>query len=64
MKLKHFVEMLVHVVQTQCDVIFISEELADRIKDRAQVPVVAIKNFMNKKEVEEKTLVYLEENCK
>ena len=48
----------------QCDVIFISEELADRIKDRAQVPVVAIKNFMNKKEVEEKTLAYLEENCK
>lgn len=48
----------------QCDVIFISEELADRIKDRAQVPVVAIKNFMNKKEVEEKALAYLEENCK
>ena len=41
-----------------------SEELADRIKDRAQVPVVAIKNFMNKKEVEEKALAYLEENCK
>lgn len=38
---------------------FISEELADRIKDRAQVPVVALKNFMNKAEVEEKTLAYL-----
>ena len=43
----------------QCDVIFISEELADRIKDRAQVPVVALKNFMNKAEVEEKSLAYL-----
>lgn len=32
----------------------------DRIKDRAQVPVIALKNFMNKAEVEEKTLGYLE----
>ena len=44
----------------ECDVIFISKELADRIKDRAKVPVVVINNFMDKKEVEEKTLAYLD----
>ena len=44
----------------ECDVIFISKELADRIKDRAKVPVVVINNFMYKKEVEEKTLAYLD----
>jgi PTS system ascorbate-specific IIB component len=43
---------------TPCDVIFISEELADRIKDRAKVPIVVIKSFVNKKEVTEKTLEY------
>lgn len=43
----------------QCDVIFISKELAGRIKDRANVPVVVLNNFMDKKEVEEKTLAYL-----
>ncbi|MGM9959076.1 MAG: PTS sugar transporter subunit IIB [Erysipelotrichaceae bacterium] len=43
----------------QCDVIFISKELADRIKDRVNVPVVVLNNFMDKKEVEEKTLAYL-----
>lgn len=42
-----------------CDVIFISEELGDRIKDRAQVPVTTIENFLNRKEIEEKTLNYL-----
>ncbi len=44
----------------QCDVIFISTELADRIRDRAQVPIVEIDNFMNKAEVEEKLLGYIE----
>ena len=43
-----------------CDVIFISKELAERIKDRAKVPVVVLNNFMDKKEVEEKTLAYLD----
>lgn len=41
-----------------CDVIFISKELAPRIIDRAKVPVIVLKNFMNKKEVEEKVLEY------
>ncbi|MCL2827964.1 MAG: PTS sugar transporter subunit IIB [Oscillospiraceae bacterium] len=41
-----------------CDAIFISEELADRVQDRAKVPVVVINNFMNKQEVEEKTLAF------
>ena len=43
-----------------CDVIFISRELGERIKDRAKVPVIEIDNFMDKKEIEEKTLAYLE----
>jgi len=42
-----------------CDVIFTSKELAPRIIDRAKVPVVVLNNFMNKKEVEEKVLEYL-----
>lgn len=45
-------------LSTPCDVIFISEELSDRVKDRATVPVVVIKSFVNKKEVTEKTLAY------
>lgn len=40
--------------------IFISEELAERIKDRATVPVVVIKSFVNKNEVTEKTLAYFD----
>ena len=43
----------------QCDVIFTSKELGDRITERANVPVVILNNFMNKKEVEEKVLAYL-----
>ena len=44
----------------ECDVIFISKELGERIEGRAKVPVVEFDNFMNKAEVEEKTLAYLE----
>lgn len=43
----------------QCDAIFISSDLADRIAGRAKVPVVVINNFMNKAEVEEKTLAFM-----
>lgn len=43
-----------------CDVIFTSEELADRIKERVTVPVVVIKSFVNKKDVTEKTLAFFE----
>ncbi len=42
-----------------CDAIFISAELAERIAGRAKVPVVVIHNFMNKAEVEEKTLAFM-----
>ena len=41
-----------------CDAIFISKDLAERVRDRAKVPVVVIANFMNKKEVEEKTVEF------
>jgi len=37
-----------------CDAIFISEDLAERVKDRAKIPIVVIKNFMDKNEVREK----------
>lgn len=47
-------------LSTPCDAIFISEELAERIKDRAEIPVIVIKSFVNKKEVTEKTLAYFD----
>ena len=43
---------------TPCDVIFTSEELAARVAERSTVPVVTICNFVNKKEVTEKTLEF------
>lgn len=42
----------------QCDAIFISEELSERILGRAKVPVIVIRNFMNKEEVVTKTLAF------
>ena len=45
---------------TPCDAIFISEDLAERIQDRAKVPVVSVKNFMNTAELESKVLSYFE----
>ena len=48
-------------VANPCDVIFISRELAERIEDRATVPVVIIENFMDSSEVEEKVLAYMNE---
>ena len=45
--------------ELECDSIFISKELAERIKDRADVPVIVIEDFMNSKEVEDKTLDYM-----
>lgn len=43
----------------QCDAIFISKELAERIEGRTSVPVISIDNLMNKREVEGKVLDYL-----
>jgi len=43
-----------------CDAIFISSDLAERIAGRAKVPVIVINNFMNKTEVEEKTLAFMQ----
>lgn len=43
-----------------CDVIFISKELSEIIAERAKVPVIVIDNFMNKIEVETKTLAYFD----
>ena len=44
----------------QCDAIFISKDLGERIKDRAKVPVIIIDNFMNNQEVETKLLGYFQ----
>ena len=46
-------------ISNPCDVIFISRELAERIIDRANVPVIIIENFMDSGEVEEKVLAYM-----
>ena len=43
-----------------CDVIFTSPELAERMVDRAKVPVIVINNFMDDKEVTEKVLGFFE----
>lgn len=44
----------------QCDVIFTSAELAERIISRTKIPVVTISNFMNKAEISEKLLAFFE----
>ncbi|MFZ3070287.1 MAG: PTS sugar transporter subunit IIB [Anaerolineaceae bacterium] len=44
-----------------CDVIFISEELLSRIEGRSTVPLVPIRNFMDKKEVATKTMGFINE---
>lgn len=43
----------------QCDVIITSSELGERITSRSSVPVITISNFMNKAEITEKLLSYL-----
>ena len=46
-------------LSNQCDSIFISKELAERIVDRANVPVIVIEDFMNSQEVEDKVMGYI-----
>ena len=46
---------------TPCDAIFTSAELADRIKERASVPVIVINSFVDKKEITDKVLQYFQE---
>lgn len=48
---------------TPCDVIFTSNELGEGLKKSVKVPVVVIKNFINKKEIEEKGIDILKELC-
>jgi ascorbate PTS system EIIB component len=43
----------------QCDAIFTSTELAEQIMKRTAIPVITISNFMNKAEIQEKTLSFL-----
>ena len=44
-----------------CDVIFVSVDLADRVKQHAKVPVVAINRLMDKKEVEQRFLNFIKD---
>lgn len=44
-----------------CDVIFTSAELADRIKERAAVPVIVVNSFLDKDELTKKVLAYFKE---
>jgi len=39
-----------------CDAIFISKDLADRVQARAKMPIIVINNFMDKNEVREKAV--------
>lgn len=41
-----------------CDVIFTSPELGERMKERAKVPVIIVNNFMDDNEVTEKVLEF------
>ena len=45
---------------TECDVIFTSEELAEALKSRAKVPVIVIQSFVNKVEIQEKAMAFVE----
>ncbi|TCL71580.1 PTS system IIB component (L-Asc family) [Hydrogenispora ethanolica] len=49
---------------TPCDLIFTSKELEANIRSKAKVPVIAITNFINKQEIEEKGLTLLEQICR
>lgn len=45
-------------LSNECDAIFISKDLAERIVGRTDIPIIIIDNFTNKNEVEEKTLAF------
>lgn len=42
-----------------CDVIFCSVDLSDRVRQHAKMPVIAINRLMDKQEVEEKFLAFM-----
>lgn len=44
------------VGSVECDIVFTSEELEGSIKNSVNVPVIAIKNFIDKNEIESKGL--------
>jgi PTS system ascorbate-specific IIB component len=43
-----------------CDVIFTSKELAPKLAEKVKVPVIAISNFLDTKEIEEKGLAVVQ----
>lgn len=43
----------------ECDVIFTSLELAENLKQRAKVPVIVIHSFVDKVEIENKAMAFV-----
>lgn len=43
-----------------CDAIFCSPDIAENLEGKVKVPLVAIKNFVNKQEMVDKVNAYLE----
>lgn len=58
LKARTFCGDVATAASTPCDVIFCSDEIADRLVSRATVPVVRVKNFRDEAEVKEKVLEY------
>lgn len=44
----------------ECNAIFISQELAERIQDRCEVPLIVINDFMDSAEIESKVKAYFD----
>ena len=61
LKARTFCSDVSSACSADCDVIFISADLYDRIKDKASVPVVIVNNFLDDEEVERKILSFFRE---
>jgi PTS system ascorbate-specific IIB component len=62
LKARTFCSDVSSACSADCDVIFISSDLYERIKNKASVPVVVVKNFLDDEEVTEKILAFFANN--
>ena len=60
LKARTFCSDVSSACSAECDVIFISAELSGRIRDRANVPVVVVNNFMDDEEVSRKLMAFFQ----
>ncbi len=51
---------LTSAVSTECDAIFTSEELSSELKQRADVPVISIRHFVDKSEIKKALQEFIE----